>query len=79
MNRRDRRTQSRTTQRIRALEHRVETTGIPGIIHGLTDACRDCGADGALVLLPGSRVVGHVFHDPGCPAAAGITDWKPCS
>ena len=77
MNRRQRRAQSRTAQRVRDLEHRVESTGKPGIIHGLTDACSDCHADGALVLLPGNLVVGHVYHDPGCPAHAGITTWTP--
>jgi hypothetical protein len=64
--------------KIRKLQHRVETTGLPGLIYGLTDACRDCHATGELVLLPGRRVVGHVYHDDGCPAASGITEWQPC-
>jgi hypothetical protein len=63
--------------RIVELQNRVETTGLPGRVHGLTDACSDCHADGEFVLLPGRRVVGQVFHDDGCPAAAGITKWKP--
>jgi hypothetical protein len=62
---------------IRELQHRVETTGQPGLVCGLTDACRDCQATGELVLLPGRRVVGHVYHDDGCPAASGITEWQP--
>ncbi len=80
MSRRDRRQAQRTdasTRRLRALERRVEATGKPGLIHGLTDACRDCTADGQLVLLPGKRIVGRVFHDDGCPASAGITQWEP--
>ncbi len=81
MNRRDRRRSKArdplSAQRIRELQHRVEQTGQPGIIAGLTHACRDCGATGELVLLPGRRVVGHVYHDDGCPAATGITEWQP--
>lgn len=80
MNRRERREIKRTdpmTQRLRALERRVESTGLPGVLNGLTDACRDCTADGEFILLPGKRVVGRIFHDPGCPASAGITEWEP--
>ncbi len=76
MNRRQRR-QDRSAKKIRALQHRVEQTGRPGVIYGLTGACRDCQATGELVLLPGNRVVGHVYHDTGCPAHAGITNWQP--
>ena len=64
-------------QRIRQLEREVEATGRPGIIHGLTHACRDCAASGSLLLLPGRRVIGQIYHDDGCPAAAGITAWEP--
>ncbi len=82
MNRRDRRRlQSRdplSARRIRDLQHKVETTGLPGVIGGLTDACRDCTAGGELVLLPGRRVIQRIFHDDGCPAAAGVTPWEPC-
>jgi len=81
MSRRDRRRlQSRdqlSAQRIRDLQHRVETTGLPGIIHGLTDACRDCNATGELILLPGHQTVGQIWHGDGCPAAAGVTPWEP--
>jgi hypothetical protein len=81
MNRRDRRHQAHdplSAQRIRALQHRVNQSGLPGIIAGLTDACRDCTATADLVLLPGHRsVVGHIWHDEGCPAATGITPWEP--
>ena len=81
MNRRQRRAsvhrEDSSAKRIRELQHRVEATRLPGVIDGLTDACRDCGADGAFVLLPGRRIVGQVFHDDGCPAAAGVTEWKP--
>ena len=64
-------------KRIRALDRRVESTGIPGRIYGLTDACRDCTAEGEVILLPGRRLINRVFHDPGCPASAGITEWQP--
>jgi hypothetical protein len=80
MNRRDRRHSARdplSAQRLRALQHRVDQTGQPGIIHGLKNACRDCTADGALILLPGRQVIINIFHDDGCPAAAGITPWEP--
>jgi hypothetical protein len=80
MNRKQRRQAQRTdatTRRIRALERRVESTGLPGLIHGMTDACRDCTAGGELILLPGNRMISRVFHDEGCPAAAGITQWEP--
>ena len=80
MNRRQRRQAQRTdatTRRIRALERRVESTGLPGLIHGMTDACRDCTAGGELILLPGNRMISRVFLDDGCPAAAGVTQWEP--
>lgn len=80
MNRRERREAQRTdttTRRLRALERSVEITGKPGVIHGLTDACRDCTAGGEVILLPGKRIVSRVHHDRGCPAAAGITQWEP--
>lgn len=81
MNRRDRRRLKArdplSAQRISALQHKVETTGRPGVIHGLTDACRDCGATGEFLLLPGHQAIGYVWHDDGCPAAAGITEWQP--
>jgi hypothetical protein len=81
MNRRQRRASARsaTRRRIRQLERTVQSTGQPGVIHGLTRACRDCSAEGALVLLPGGDAIGHVYHDDGCPAAAGITPWQPHS
>ena len=81
MNRRQRRAAGRraatSSTRIRKLQHRVEATSLPGVIRGLTDACVDCRADGELVLLPGGDAVGRIYHDDGCPAAAGITEWKP--
>lgn len=56
---------------------RGAVTGKPGRIHGLVDACVDCGAIGDLILLPGRLVMGEIYHDDTCPAAAGITEWKP--
>jgi hypothetical protein len=63
--------------RIRELQHRVEQTGQPGIIHGLTGGCMDCSATATLTLLPGGQVIGDIFHDPFCPAAAGTIEWSP--
>jgi hypothetical protein len=46
MNHRDRRRYKprdpHSAKKIRELQHRVEITGQPGVIYGLTDACRDC-------------------------------------
>jgi hypothetical protein len=44
---------------------------------GLTGACSDCGATGALQPLGDGRVLGEVFHDAGCPAANGVVSWRP--
>jgi hypothetical protein len=46
---------------------------------GLTDACADCGASGSLTPLKGGLVLGEVFHEAGCPAAAGVVEWRPAS
>ena len=81
MNRRDRRRHKPrdplSGQRIRALQHRVEQTGRPGIIYGLTGACRDCQGTGTITLLPDGRALGDIYHGDGCPAATGITPWEP--
>jgi hypothetical protein len=69
--------QRHCAKQIRALQHHVETTGRPGLIHGLTGACTDCHATGDLVLLPGKLILPRIYHDDGCPAAAGITQWQP--
>jgi len=66
MNRHQRRAKARdphSVQRIRDLQDRVEHTGQIGIITGLSDACRDCGADGELTLLPGGLIISEIFHD----------------
>ena len=55
----------------------VDESKLKHSIHGGMFACVDCHATGALVLLPGKRVVGHIWHDDGCPAAAGVTEWQP--
>lgn len=80
MNRHQRRAAERASTRrgIHRLQRKVATTGRPGIIQGLTGACRDCGADGSIVLLPGGESVGQIHHDEHCPAAAGVTTWEPC-
>ena len=81
MNRRDRRANSHrrqhTIEKIRDLQHHVETTGLPGIIDGLHSACIDCRADGEMLLLPGHRVVARIFHSDGCPVLTGVVTWRP--
>jgi len=57
MNRAQRRRQ-RSATRIRALQRRVEETGLPGVVDGLTGACRDCTGGGQFILLPGHRIIG---------------------
>ena len=66
-----------SASKIRALQHRVNATGRPGRIDGLTGACRDCPADGAFILLPGGALIAEVFHSEHCPAAAGTVRWSP--
>lgn len=78
MNGHQRRASARFKRRVRALQQRVEASGRPGVIYGLTDACRDCRGGGELHLYPGGAVLGRVFHDPGCPAGSGATTWAPC-
>lgn len=46
---------------------------------GLTGACSDCSATGSLTPLPSGAVLGEVWHAKGCPAAAGVTKWRPAS
>jgi hypothetical protein len=46
---------------------------------GLTGACSDCTATGSLTPLPSGAVLGEVWHLPGCPAAAGVVEWRPAS
>ncbi len=65
-----------SAKRIRELQHRVEQTCRPGLIHGLTGACRDCRATGISYSCP-AAAVGHIWHDDGCPAVAGTTAWQP--
>jgi hypothetical protein len=69
--------QRHSAKRIRALQLRVETTGRPGVIRGLTGACRDCNADAEILVLPGRRLRPRIYHDDGCPAADGVTEWQP--
>ena len=63
--------------KIARLQHLVDQTGQPGVIHGLTDACVDCTADADLTLLPGGHIIAEVYHDNGCPALLGAVDWQP--
>lgn len=79
MNRKQRRAAQgrQCSTKILDLQRRVEQTGRPGLVTGLTDACRDCHADGELILLPGQKIVGQIYHSDGCPALAGVVAWEP--
>ncbi|UGT94855.1 hypothetical protein KN246_15810 [Mycobacterium intracellulare] len=57
----------------------VAAIGAGRPVVGLTDACADCNANGSLTPLPGGAVLGEVWHAHGCPAAAGVTKWRPAS
>jgi hypothetical protein len=74
VNRAERRRRQRSGRRMLALRDKVERTGQAGHIVGMTHACRDCTADGALTLLPGRIVLASIYHDPHCPAAARPLD-----
>lgn len=50
-----------------------------GRLVGLPGACADCNGLGDLTPLRPDFVLGEIWHDPGCPAANGVTDWRPAS
>lgn len=81
MNRRQRRDHHRRLHRMHATINQIcaaaHNDGTPWTLHGLTDACRDCGADATLTALPDGRVLADIFHDDGCPAHAGAVPWQP--
>jgi len=81
MNGRQRRAERRRhfTQKIHHMCADAEASGKPLVIYGLTDACRDCNATGSLARLPGGQILASIFHDPHCPAAAGVVEWKPAA
>lgn len=82
MNRRQRRDHQRRLRKvdnaIRTVMAASEADGRPWHVYGMTSACRDCGATADF---HGHGRTGMVFadiyHDDGCPAAAGITQWQP--
>lgn len=82
MNRRKRREAQRGLMRVEAALDRLmaasEADGRPWTLHGMTGACRDCGATATL---RGQGRTGTVRvdinHDDGCPAAAGAVPWSP--
>ena len=82
MNRRERRQARRALSRVeaalRTLMDASEADGRPWSLHGMTHACRDCGATATL---RGQGRTGTVYvdinHDEGCPAAAGTVPWSP--
>ena len=80
MNRRQRREHDRRRRRFtRAVEEMLAASradGRPWAIHGLVDACSDCGADASISGTPGSGVIlADISHDPTCPAFNGLTPW----
>ena len=85
MNRRQRRTNGRRLSRheptairqINDLQRQAEAIGAEWQLLDLPGACVDCTATGDLTVLPDGRMLGDIYHDDGCPAAAGITEWKP--
>lgn len=87
MNRRQRRAQGRhlsghqptAVQQIRDLQQVAEAIGATWGIVNLPGACVDCAAVGDLTRLPDGRILGNIWHETGCPAAAGVTEWKPCT
>ena len=81
MNRRQRREHARRRTRlgnaIETLMDASEADGRPWRIHGLTAACADC--NGTAEMRGQGRhgpVVSHIHHEPGCPAANGITPYR---
>lgn len=44
---------------------------------GLPGACSDCNATGDLTPVTDAFTLAEIWHDPGCPAANGVTDWRP--
>lgn len=79
MNRRQRRAAraNPSTRRILKLQHEVERTGQIGVVYGLTGGCSDCDADAEILVLPGHRVTGVIYHASSCPALTGVVQWAP--
>jgi hypothetical protein len=82
VNRHHRRAQARRQAKaaagIRAVRAASEADGKPWTVYGLTEACRDCGAEASM---HGQGINGavsmRVYHDDGCPASLGVTSWQP--
>jgi hypothetical protein len=75
---------NRAERRRRRFAHRIDqaraaadAANKPLTLYGLTGACVDCTATGALTRHPDGTVTGHIWHDASCPAAAGVTEWQP--
>jgi len=67
MNRRHRRRQYRR-------DRATVANSFGRVLHG---ACRDCHAVAVMEAVTERLVVTNVYHDTGCPAAAGVTPWSP--
>lgn len=48
-----------------------------GRLVGLPGACSDCNGVGDITRLSPNSALGEIWHDAGCPAANGVTDWRP--
>jgi hypothetical protein len=82
VNRHQRRAQARRQAKaaagIRAVMSASEADGKPWHVHGMTDACRDCGATASLSGQGrNGQVLARIYHDDGCPASLGVTSWQP--
>ena len=77
MNRRQRREHDRRLVRaVDAMLAASHDDGRPWAIHGLVDACSDCGADASLSGTPGTGLIwADIHHDLSCPAYRGVTPW----
>lgn len=82
MNRRQRRETQRRLAKVDAMVRELmtasENDGKPWHLYGMTHGCRDCNAT---VDMHGNGRTGpvlvDVWHDDGCPAKAGVTQWQP--
>jgi hypothetical protein len=64
---------------IDAAKARARADGQPFRLLGFVDACADCSATADITLHPDGRATSDVWHDDGCPAAAGTVPWSVAS
>lgn len=68
----------RMRQQIDYITDAAQRDGEPWTIYGLADACMDCHAEATITALPNGSHRADIWHDDGCPATTGITEWQPC-